>query len=185
MFVDTHAHLYAEEFKLDRDVVIDKAINNGIKKFYLPNIDEDSIAPMMELQQKFPQNCFPMMGLHPCAVKENVQDQLNLIFEWLDKDKFYAVGEIGIDLYWDKTFFEQQKFAFQSQVAKALALNLPVNIHCRNAFSEVYEVLKSFSVLPKAIFHCFSEGIDEAKKIIALGNFKLGIGGVVTFRNSG
>jgi TatD DNase family protein len=125
------------------------------------------------------------MGLHPCHVNASVQQELNTVEEWLKKRKFVAIGEIGIDLYWDKTFFKEQQLAFKTQIQWALAYNYPIIIHCREAFDEIYEVLCSFEKLPKAIFHCFSGNLEQANKIIALGNFKLGVGGVLTFKNSG
>jgi len=185
MFTDTHTHLYAEEFNGDRTFLISKAINNGIKKFYLPNIDSTSIDGMLALEKEFPKNCFPLMGLHPCSVNATVDKELDIVKDWLTKRKFAGVGEIGIDLYWDKTFFAQQQHAFKTQIEWALQYNYPIVIHCREAFDEIYEILISFDKLPKAIFHCFSGNTEQANKIIALGNFKLGIGGVVTFKNSG
>lgn len=185
MIVDTHIHLYADEFNADRDLLIQKAIKNGVEKFYLPNIDSTSIDSMHSLEAKFPQNCFAMMGLHPCSVNENVESELATVKEWLEKRKYHAIGEIGIDLYWDKTFFSQQEMAFRKQIEWALAYEYPVVIHCRDAFDEIYKILTSFEVLPKSIFHCFSGNTEQAEKILALGNFMLGIGGVVTFKNSG
>ncbi len=185
MFTDTHTHLYSEEFNADRKPLIDKAINNGVTKFYLPNIDSSSITGMLQLEEQYPNNCFAMMGLHPCSVGENVNDELAIVKQWLEKRKFVAIGEIGIDLYWDKTFINQQLQAFETQINWALDYHYPIVIHCRDAFNEIFEVLKSFKQLPKAIFHCFSGTTDQAHKILKLGNFKLGIGGVVTFKNSG
>jgi len=185
MFIDTHTHLYAEEFNADRSSLIKKAIDNGIKKFYLPNIDSASIDGMLALEKEFPENVFSMMGLHPCHVNASVEHELNTVEEWLKKRKFVAIGEIGIDLYWDKTFFKEQQLAFKTQIQWALDHNYPIIIHCREAFDEIYEILCSFEKLPKAIFHCFSGNIEQANKIIELGNFKLGVGGVLTFKNSG
>lgn len=185
MFTDTHTHLYSEEFNADRKPLIDKAINNGVTKFYLPNIDSLSITGMLQLEEQYPNNCFAMMGLHPCSVGENVNDELAIVKQWLEKRKFVAIGEIGIDLYWDKTFINQQLRAFETQINWALDYHYPIVIHCRDAFNEIFEVLKSFKQLPKAIFHCFSGTTDQAHKILKLGNFKLGIGGVVTFKNGG
>jgi len=185
LIVDTHTHLYAEEFDADREALISKAIANGITKFYLPNIDSTSIDSMLALEKKFPENCFSMMGLHPCSVNATVDAELKIVQEWLQKRKFCAVGEIGIDLYWDKTFFEEQKKAFRTQIEWALQYNYPISIHCREAFDPIYEILKEFNKRPKAIFHCFTGTIEQAEKILALGNFKLGIGGVVTFKNAG
>jgi TatD DNase family protein len=185
MFIDTHTHLYAEEFNADRSSLIQKAINNGVHKFYLPNIDSTSIEGMHLLEKEFPQNCFAMMGLHPCSVNATVETELAIVKSWLEKRKYKAVGEIGIDLYWDKTFFAEQQLAFKTQIQWALKYNYPIIIHCREAFDEIYEILCSFEKLPKAIFHCFSGNLEQANKIIALGNFKLGVGGVLTFKNSG
>jgi TatD DNase family protein len=184
MFVDTHIHLYAEEFSADRDQLIAKALRNGIVKFYLPNIDSESIDPMHSLESMYPQNCFAMMGLHPCSVKENVDQELQLVREWIEKRKYAAIGEIGIDLYWDKTFYAQQVMAFKKQIEWALEFNYPIVIHCREAFQEILDILLSYKKLPKGIFHCFSGTGEQAAQIIGLG-FKLGIGGVLTFKNSG
>ncbi|MBA2611234.1 MAG: TatD family hydrolase [Bacteroidetes bacterium] len=185
MIIDTHTHLYAEEFNADRKALIQKAITNGVTKFYLPNIDSSSIEVMHQLEKEFPENCFAMMGLHPCSVNASVEEELALVKSWLEKRKYSAVGEIGIDLYWDKTFLKEQQKAFKMQLQWALDYNYPVSIHCRSAFDEIYEILISFEKLPKAIFHCFSGNVEQANKIIDLGNFKLGIGGVLTFKNSG
>lgn len=185
MIIDTHIHLYSEEFDSDRESLIQKAIRNNIKAFYLPNIDSESIERMHELESKYPDHCFSMMGLHPCSVKENVQEELDLVEKWLRTRSYVAIGEIGIDLYWDKTFKEQQVYAFKKQIEWALEFNYGIAIHCRDAFDEVYDVMKSFSKLPRGIFHCFSGTSEQAKKIIDFGNYKLGIGGVLTFKNSG
>lgn len=183
--IDTHTHLYAEEFNADRTALIQKAIKNGVTKFYLPNIDSSSIEGMHQLENNFPENCFAMMGLHPCSVNAGVEQELAIVKDWLGKRKYKAIGEIGIDLYWEKAFLKEQQHAFKMQIEWALECNYPIVIHCREAFDEIYEALTSFKKLPKAIFHCFSGNAEQAKKIIALGNFKLGIGGVVTFKNSG
>ncbi|HEX7413884.1 MAG TPA: TatD family hydrolase [Bacteroidia bacterium] len=185
MFVDTHTHLYSEEFTTDIDEVLKRAIDVGIEKFLLPNIDSSSVYVMHTLCEKFPQHCFPMMGLHPCSVKENYLEELAIIYNLLKTKKYIAVGEIGIDLYWDKTFYKQQVDAFTKQINWALEFNLPIVIHCRNSFDEIYEILCSFRKLPKGIFHCFSGNEEQANKIIETSNFKLGIGGVLTFKNSG
>ncbi|WP_317898161.1 TatD family hydrolase [Aurantibacillus circumpalustris] len=185
MLIDTHTHLYAEEFNSDRKNLINNAISNGVKEFYLPNIDSTSLASMLEVEEQMPECCFAMMGLHPCSVNANYQTELSLVKEWLAKRKFIAVGEIGIDLYWDKTFFEEQKTAFRKQIEWALEYNYPISIHCREAFDPIYDILISYKTRPKAVFHCFSGNLEQANKIIALGGFKLGIGGVITFKNSG
>ncbi|HRH02698.1 MAG TPA: TatD family hydrolase [Bacteroidia bacterium] len=189
ILVDTHTHLYVEEFDNDRDQMIADAMHLGIQKFYLPNIDTSSIEPMKQLVQKYPANCFAMMGLHPCSVNENVDQELATIKKLLFAEKYVAVGEIGIDLYWDKTFVAQQKQAFRTQIKWAIELKLPISIHCRNAFDEIYAIMREFCEpnevnALKGIFHCFSGNSEQAKKVIDLG-FYLGIGGVVTFKNSG
>lgn len=184
MLIDTHIHLYAEEFNADRDQLIKKALQNGIQRFYLPNIDSNSIEVMHQLEKDYPDHCFAMMGLHPCSVKDNVEEELNMVHEWLQKRKYAAIGEIGIDLYWDKTFLKEQVYAFKKQINWALEYDYPIVIHCRDAFDEIFEVLSSYSILPRGIFHCFSGNNAQAAQVIKLG-FKLGIGGVLTFKNSG
>jgi TatD DNase family protein len=185
MFVDTHTHLYSEEFSGDIDEALKKAIDAGVDKFFLPNIDSSSVSGMHLLCEKYPQHCFPMMGLHPCSVKENYKDELALAYDYLKSKKYVAVGEIGIDLYWDKTFYTQQIEAFEIQINWALEFELPIVIHCRNSFDEIFEVLTRFPKLPKGIFHCFSGNAEQAQKVIDVTGFKLGIGGVLTFKNSG
>lgn len=185
MFVDTHTHLYAEEFDADIDEAIKKAINIGVEKFFLPNIDSSSIEGMHKVCEKYPNHCFPMMGLHPCSVKENYEEELSIAYNLLKTKKYVAVGEIGIDLYWDKTFYTQQVDAFEKQIKWALEFNLPIVIHSRSSFDEIYEILCSFKKLPRGIFHCFSGNAEQANQLIAATNFKLGIGGVLTFKNSG
>jgi len=185
MFVDTHTHLYSEEFKTDIDEALKKAIDAGVEKFFLPNIDSSSVEGMHNLCEKYPQHCFPMMGLHPCSVKENYRDELAIAYRYLKEKKYVAVGEIGIDLYWDKTFYVQQVEAFETQINWGLEFDLPIVIHCRNSFDEIFEVLTKFKKLPKGIFHCFSGNAEQAQKVIDATNFKLGIGGVITFKNSG
>ena len=185
MFIDTHTHLYSEEFNEDRISSINHAMEKGISKFYMPNVDSSSIDGMLALEIHFPEHCFPMMGLHPCSVKENYREELDIVKKWLDLRRFSAIGEIGIDLYWDKTFIKEQELAFREQLYWALEYNYTVVIHCRNAFDEILAILKSFEKLPKGIFHCFSGNIIQAQQILSFGNFKLGIGGVVTFKNSG
>ncbi|HWY37663.1 MAG TPA: TatD family hydrolase [Bacteroidia bacterium] len=185
MFIDTHTHLYLEDFDNDIDAVMKRAAEVGVDKFFLPNIDSTSVNVLHELCKKYPAQCFPMMGLHPCSVKENYLKELDITQNLLRSNKYYAVGEIGIDLYWDKTTLPQQIEAFEKQIQWALDLHLPIVIHCRDAFDEIYDVLTKFKTLPKGIFHCFTGSTEQAEKIIALKNFKLGIGGVITFKNSG
>ncbi len=159
VLTDTHTHLYASEFDTDREKVIKRAIDGGVNRLFLPNIDSSSIKGMLNLLEKYPLYCFPMMGLHPCSVKENYLDELKIVEEYLSKKevKFYALGEIGLDLYWDTTFFEQQKTAFRYQVELALKYNLPIVIHVRKAFNETIQILKEYTGKGlRGIFHCFS-----------------------------
>jgi TatD DNase family protein len=185
MWIDTHIHLYAEEFNGDRDALIRKGLANGIGAWYMPNIDAASIQPMLNLEEKYPGKCFSMMGLHPCSVTSHVTEDLGLIRRWLEDRRFAAIGEIGIDLHWDKTHIKQQELAFRVQVEWALEFGYPIVIHTRKSLAEVVTILKTFEKKPKGIFHCFSGSLEEAKMILALGDFKLGIGGVVTFKNAG
>ena len=185
MFIDTHTHLYSEEFNADRNEAIKNAISKSVSKFYLPNVDSKSISGMLQLVNEYPEHCFPMMGLHPCSVNETYLEELATIKQWLDKRRFAAIGEIGMDLYWDKTFIKEQEIAFKQQIDWALEFNYTIVIHCRNAFDEIFEILSTYKKLPKGIFHCFSGNIEQAQQILSFGNFKLGIGGVVTFKNSG
>jgi len=162
-----------------------RCLDQGISRLFLPNVDTSSIAQVMDMVNTYPQNCFPMLGLHPCDVKENYQQELANIYAALQQTKVYAIGEIGIDLYWDKTFITQQQEAFRLQIGWAKAAKLPINIHCRNAFDEVYEILlQEQDENLRGIFHCFSGTLEQAQQIINLG-FKLGIGGVVTYKNAG
>lgn len=186
ILTDTHTHLYSKEFDANRKELIQTAIDSGITRLFMPNVDSESIPGMFQVEKQFPDNCFPMMGLHPCSVGPKYQQELQVVEYWLNKRKFVAIGEIGIDLYWDKTFFEQQQDAFRTQIQLAKKFNIPYVIHSRNSFDEVYEIVNEFKEDKiKAIFHCFSGNVEQAEKVIALGNFKLGIGGVVTFKNSG
>lgn len=183
--IDTHIHLYAEEFNSDRNQLINDAINKGVKKFFIPNIDSTSFEGMYKVCDEFPENCFPMMGLHPCSVKENYKEELLKVEKEFTKRKFYAVGEIGIDLYWDKTFVKEQKQVFIIQIQMASDKKLPIVIHSREATNEIIAILKkNLHLNLTGIFHCFSGTLEQANEIIDMG-FYLGIGGVVTFKNSG
>ncbi|MBA3704383.1 MAG: TatD family hydrolase [Bacteroidetes bacterium] len=186
ILTDTHTHLYSKDFDADRFALIEKAISAGVSRFFMPNVDSECIAGMFQVEKQFPLNCFAMMGLHPCSVNATYQHELQVVEHWLTKRKFIAIGEIGIDLYWDKTFFEQQQDAFRKQIQLAKKYDLPYVIHSRNSFGEVMEIVNEFkNENIKAIFHCFSGNVEQAEQVIAAGNFKLGIGGVVTFKNSG
>lgn len=187
MLIDTHCHLYAEELLPDMETVMKNAAENGISKIIMPNIDADSVEPMLILEQKYPENCIATMGLHPCYVKENINEQLEMLKNWFQKRTFKAVGECGIDLYWDKSTFELQKKALNFQFEIAAEYNLPLLLHTREATQITIELIKDFKPKKnklKGIFHCFSGNLEEAKTIIEMG-FYLGIGGVVTFKNSG
>lgn len=185
MLTDTHTHLFAEEFDSDRIETVQRAIAAGVKKMYLPNIDSSSIASMLKLEAEFPENCFAMMGLHPCSVNEKYEAELKIIEEWFEKRKFYAVGEIGMDYHWDKTFISQQKDAFARQIELAKKHRLPIVIHQRECFDDLFEIVRSKNdKLLKGIFHCFTGTLDQANKIISLGDFKIGIGGAITYKKS-
>ena len=185
MMIDTHCHLYVDAFKPDIDDIIKRAEVAGVSRFYLPGIDSNEIENMLLLENKFPGKCFAMMGLHPCSVKENYMDELVIVKDWLAKRKFAAVGEIGLDFYWDKTFATAQYEAFRTQIELSLQYNLPVVIHTRNAMQETIEVVKEFvSGGVRGIFHCFGGTEDQANDIINAG-FYLGIGGVLTYKKSG
>ena len=183
VLTDTHTHLYACEFDNDRTELIENAIKKGVSRFFIPAIDSAYTQKMYDLQNQFPENVFLMMGLHPCYVKENYLEELAHVEHELSKNKFYAIGEIGIDLYWDKTTLEIQQKAFKHQIQLAKKYKLPINIHCRNAFDEVFEVLESEKSADLfGIFHCFTGDKLQAEQAISL-NMKLGIGGVATFKN--
>ena len=184
--IDTHSHIYSEEFDADGDEVIQRAKEAGVTKIVLPNVDAQSLPRMLELEAQYPDYCYAAVGLHPESVKENYQIELDIIREELERRKYLAVGEIGIDLYWDKTYQTELIRAFQTQVEWAIEFNLPVIIHVRNSHNETIQALKPYSGKGlKGIFHCFGGTPEEAAEIFSLGDFKLGIGGVVTFKNSG
>lgn len=183
--IETHTHLYAKQFDADRDEAMQRAFDAGVTEMYLPAIDSETHQAMLDLEAAYPDRVFSMMGLHPCSVKENYEEELAIVKKYLDDRPFCAIGEIGIDLYWDKTTFEIQRKAFKQQIAWAKELNLPIIIHSRNSTEEVIEVLKEEQdERLRGIFHCFGGSVEEGKRIIDLG-FYLGIGGVVTFKNAG
>lgn len=183
LFIDTHTHLYDEALLADPHQIA-RAINNGVTHMYMPNCDSGTIPAMLQLADQWPQNCFPMMGLHPCYVKERYQEELGLVEAWLAKRKFYAVGEIGLDYHWDLTFKDQQKIAFSYQIDLALKYDLPIVIHSRESTPDCIDIVRSKqNGSLKGIFHCFSGTAHEAQQIIDLG-FYLGIGGVVTYKKS-
>lgn len=183
--VDTHTHLFSKEFNHDIDTVIQQAVSKGVGKMFLPNIDEESYANMMSVCDQYPQYCFPMIGLHPCSVYNDYKPTLDRIFSNIKDKRFYAIGETGIDLYWDKSYVDEQKLSFRLHLEKAIEYKLPVVIHTRNSFAETFEIVKEMKESSlKGIFHCFSGSLKEAEMIMSLNDFKMGIGGVLTFKNS-
>ncbi|MGC6531554.1 MAG: TatD family hydrolase [Flavobacteriales bacterium] len=185
-WIDTHAHLYLPQFDEDRDAVLDDAASKGVHRIYLPNIDLESIGPMHAMCDAWPAQCFPMMGLHPCSVQEGYEQVLGEMRAWFNKRAYAAVGEIGIDLYWDKSTLAIQQEAFRIQIGWAKELGLPIVIHARESFDEIFEIVDELNdERLTGIFHCFTGTREQAEHIIDYGGFKLGIGGVLTFKKSG
>ena len=186
-FIDTHTHLFASEFDNDIDIVIKNALDNGISKMLLPNIDSTTTTKMLQLCDRHPNNCYPMIGLHPCSVKkDNLEKEISHVEQMLSQNKFIAVGEIGLDLYWDKSTLDLHKIAFESQIELAKKYKLPIAIHVRDSFDEAIEIVERLNDYNlSGVFHCFTGNLEEAQRIINLKNFYLGIGGVVTFKNGG
>lgn len=190
--IETHAHIYDEQFEQDRDAMLKRAFSAGVKQIWMPNCDHETIDGMLALEQQYPDVCHAMMGVHPCYVKENFEEELSIIEQWLERRKFIMIGEIGLDFYWDLTFVTQQEEVFLRQLALAKKYNLPICIHSRNsknnehnAILRCIELIKQFGWVDlRGIFHCFSGNLEEAQKIIEI-NFLLGIGGVATFKNGG
>ena len=183
MITDTHTHLYSEQFNDDRKAMMQRAKDAGVSRFFIPAIDSSYTESMFSLEKENPNEVFLMMGLHPTSVKENYLEELTHVKNWIDKRNFYAIGEIGIDLYWDKSFLQQQQEAFRTQITWAKEKKLPIVIHCRDAFDEIFEILESEkSDDLRGIFHCFTGTLEQAKQAISY-NMKLGIGGVATFKN--
>ena len=184
-FIDTHAHLYSSPIKENIEGIMKNAMDNGIDTIIMPAIDSTTLEAMLEVEKTYPENCMAMMGLHPCSVKENVKEELAIIEAQLQKRKFIAIGEIGLDYYWDKTFTTQQMEAFQIQMQWALDYKLPIVIHTRNAMGETIEAVKPFAKKGlRGIFHCFSGSKESAEQIISM-DFHLGLGGVLTYKNAG
>ena len=183
--IDTHTHLYVQQFENDRAATFDRAIAAGVEKFYLPAIDSETHEAMLALEASYPERCFAMMGLHPCSIKADYEKELKIVEDWIGKRHFCAIGEIGIDLHWDTTFFEQQKEAFIRQINWAKDLDVPIVIHSRKSTWEVIKILRAEkSNKLRGIFHCFGGTVEEAQAIIDCG-FHLGIGGVLTFKKAG
>ena len=184
MFIDTHTHLYDEQLMPEIDTLIQKAIDAGVSRMYMPNCDSSTIAGMEQIAAKWPANCFPMMGVHPCYIKENYKQELDIAAQWIANNKCYAIGEIGLDYYWDLTFKQQQIEAFETQIDWALQNDLPIVIHSRESTADCIDIVrKKQNGKLRGIFHCFSGTAEEAQQICDLG-FMLGIGGVVTFKKS-
>ncbi len=185
MYVDTHAHIYLNHFTDDIDEVINRSLKNKVDRIYLPNIDRTTIKDVKKLQTLYPSICFGQMGLHPCSVKENFEDELKLMKKELEENTFYAIGETGIDLYWDKTFVDQQISAFKKQIEWSKDLNLPIVIHSRDSLDLTIKCIKEAQDGRLfGIFHCFNGSVEQAKQIIELGFF-MGMGGVISFKNAG
>ena len=185
ILIDTHTHLYLNAFNNDREEVVARALVDGVKYMLLPNIDSSSVKGMQALCDRFPENCFPMMGLHPTSVKGNFREELKMVEDLLASNNYFGVGETGIDLYWDKTWYREQVEAFNRQIDLAIAYDLPLIIHARESFTEIFRVLENRDTGGlRGVFHCFTGDVGQAKHATAL-DFKLGIGGVLTYKNSG
>jgi TatD DNase family protein len=183
--IDTHCHLYLEEFAGDIDAIIQRATNEGVEKFYLPAIDSNTLPALLNLEKQFPGKCIAMTGLHPCSVKGNHMEELKIVEDSLSKRDFAAIGEIGIDFYWDRSFEKEQYSAFHQQIEWAMHYDLPIVIHSRDSMKETIQVVRGHQRGKlKGIFHCFTGGYESAKEIIELGFF-LGVGGVITYKNAG
>lgn len=184
VITDTHTHLYATEFAEYIDEVISRARAAGVQRFFLPNVDLETADALVALAKRYPDACYPMMGLHPCHVKENFEEELAALFAYFDRETFCAVGEIGIDLYWDKTTLGIQTVAFKKQVEFAIERKLPICIHSRESFDVIADILEDYKGKVTGVFHCFTGTLAQAERAIGFG-FMLGIGGVLTFKNSG
>jgi len=183
--IDTHAHIYAEEFEADLLEVVQRAHEFGVEKILMPNIDVNSIEPMLRLEQEYPEVCYSMMGLHPCYVEEDYKEQLKIVEEWLSRRSFLAVGEIGTDLYWDRTYWSQQIEAFHIQCELALKYDLPIVIHCRESIDENISMVEEYAGKGlRGVFHCFTGSVEQGKRIIEQ-DFYIGLGGVSTFKKGG
>lgn len=183
MITDTHTHLYSEQFDEDRALMMQRAFDAGVQRFFIPAIDSSYNERMFDLEKNYPDHVFLMMGLHPTSVQPNYKEELSIVKEWIDKRDFYAIGEIGIDLYWDQTYLKEQQDAFRTQINWAKEKGWPIVIHCRDSFDEIFEVLEDEKDEKlRGIFHCFTGTLEQAKQAISY-NMKLGIGGVATFKN--
>lgn len=187
MLIDTHTHLFSSQFDEDRTNVVKQAIAQGVEKLFLPNVDVSTLEGMWNLQLEFPKHCYPMAGLHPCDVKENYKQELDKVFNWIQEHKAncYGIGETGLDYYWDKTFIKEQQDALHTHAQWAKQFDLPIILHTRDSFADNVQIMQEEQDGSlKGIFHCFTGTLDEAKQVIDLG-FLIGLGGVITFKNSG
>ena len=186
MYIDTHTHIYLKDFEEDRKEIITECLDLSVSKLFLPNIDSSTIEDVIQVCNTYPEICHPMIGLHPCSVKENFQEELNNIYPYINSVQPIAIGEIGIDLYWDKTTLKEQIKTFEKQINWAKEFSLPIVIHARDSYREIFDVLDEMNDENlRGIFHCFSSNVKDANHILSYGGFKLGIGGVVTFKNAG
>ncbi len=184
-FIDTHAHIYADSFAHDREAMLKRTFEAGVTRIFMPNVDSRSTDGMLALEATYPQHCYAMMGVHPCSIEADFEKELKMAEDWLSKRKFIAIGEIGLDYYWSTAFVEQQKEAFRIQVGWARQYNLPIVIHCRDSFTDTVTLLTEIGTEGiTGVFHCFTGTLQDAQTAIDLG-FKLGIGGVSTFKNGG
>jgi TatD DNase family protein len=185
MYIDTHTHLFLPEFDADRDEVIKRAFNSGVIKMFLPNIDSRTIRPLLDITLLYPENIYPAIGLHPGSVNETYREELRIVEEWLNRGDFYAIGETGIDLYWNKTFLQEQQDSFIQHIRFARNYSLPLIIHSRESLNEIFQIMnQELTGEITGIFHSFTGTFEQAREIINYG-FKIGIGGIVTFKNSG
>jgi len=185
-FIDTHTHIFLEQFDEDREDVISRAVERGVKTMLLPNIDHSTFSRMIKCEQEYPLYTKSMIGLHPCSVNEGVEDELLFVENELGRGNYCAIGETGIDLYWDKSFVSKQIYSFTKHVRWAIEYDLPLVIHARDSFQEIFQVIEQENdERLKGVFHCFTGGAEEAKKILSFGGFKMGLGGVLTYKNSG
>lgn len=185
MLIDTHAHLFLEEFSYDINEVIYRATENNVNKIILPNVDSSTINSLLHCCNKFPNICYPAIGIHPTSIRENYQEELEILFKTIDNKKFIAIGEIGIDLYWEKKFINEQIIALKKQIEIAIDLNLPIILHVRESFKETFEILNLYNNKLKGVFHAFTGNIEQVNYILSnYPNFKFGIGGILTYKNS-
>jgi TatD DNase family protein len=186
LLIDTHTHIYSDVFDEDRNQMIERAINRGVRLMLMPNVDSSSTQRMLEVNRTWPQNCLPMMALHPCSVDENVEKEMQHVTDELKTGKYCAVGETGIDMYWDTTHLEAQKVSFRKHILLALEYDLPLVIHARSSFEEIFKVMDEFQETPlRGVFHCFSGDVSQGQKCLSYPGFYLGIGGVITYKKSG